>query len=62
MNHRIDLYDSTGMFCGYAVQSDSGEFMLYDKNGKFIKKVSQKTKADHAIEIILSSLQCQYLS
>jgi len=56
MGYKLDLYDSTGRFVGYAVK-EGDKFLLYDKNGKLVAKVSSKTTADHAIEIILGSLQ-----
>ena len=54
---RIELYDSTGSFCGYAVRASSGDdFLLYDKKGKFVARVNSKTLAEYAVKIILSSL------
>jgi len=57
LTYKLELYDSTGELCGYAVKSDSGdEFLIYDKHGKLVARVSSKTTADQAIKIILGSL------
>jgi hypothetical protein len=55
MSYRIELYDSTGDHVGCAVRDGDG-WLLYDKHGKLVAKVSPKTTADQAIKIILGSL------
>ncbi len=56
LTYRLDLYDSTGSFVGYAIR-DGEEFLLYDRKGKLVARVSKKMTADEAIKLILSSLQ-----